>query len=178
MTDAEQLRRYLQTGDPSAAEALFAPHQQSLSNYLRGFLPGHHDAEDALQETYYRALRALPNYREETQFRGWLYRIAHNVAISLLRRDQRHKSTPILDELPTPLASARETAANRDDLALLELAIANLPDAEREVLILRLQSDLPFREIVELTGAPLNTVLGRMHNARRRLREVLTESAS
>lgn len=100
------------------------------------------------------------------------------MAISLLRRDQRHKSTPILDELPTPLASARETAANRDDLALLELAIANLPDAEREVLILRLQSDLPFREIAELTGAPLNTVLGRMHNTRRRLREVLTESAS
>ena len=81
MTDAEQLRRYLRTGDPTAAEALFAPYQQPLFNYLRGFLPRHHDAEDALQETYYRALRALPNYREENQFRAWLYRIAHNVAM-------------------------------------------------------------------------------------------------
>ena len=105
MTDVEQLRRYLRTGDPTAAEALFAHHQQSLFNYLRGFLPGHHDAEDALQETYYRALRALPNYREEHQFRGWLYRIAHNVAISLLRREQRRQTEPVGEDLPAPFSS-------------------------------------------------------------------------
>ena len=175
MTDAEQLRRYLRTGDPAAAEALFAPHQQPLFSYLRGFLSGHHDAEDALQETFYRALRALPTYREENQFRAWLYCIAHNVAISLLRRNQRHRIEPDLPDFLAPVHSAHETAANRDDLAHLERAIALLPETEREVLILRLRSDLPFREIAELTGSPLNTVLGRMHNARRRLKAALTE---
>lgn len=70
MTDAEHLRRYLQTGEKSAAEALLAPYHQPLFNYLRGFLSRHHDAEDALQETYYRAIRALPNYRDENQFRA------------------------------------------------------------------------------------------------------------
>jgi len=178
VTDAEQIERYLQTGDPAAAEALFTTHQQPLFNYLRTFLPRHHDAEDALQETFYRALRALPNYREKCQFRAWLYRIAHNVAISLLRRDQRQQTQPDFAELPAPLESVWETAANRDDLDHIERAIALLPAAEREVLILRLRSDLPFREIAELTGAPLNTVLGRMHNARHRLKSALIEPAS
>lgn len=178
MTDAEQLRRYLRTGDPPRRKPSSRLINNPSSTTCAGFLPGHHDAEDALQETYYRALRALPNYREEHQFRAWLYRIAHNVAISLRRREQRRQTEPVGEDFPSPLSSVRETAANRDDLAILGLAITNLPDAEREVLILRLRSDLPFREIAKLTGAPLNTVLGRRHNARRCLKEALIQSPS
>ena len=114
MTDAEQIQKFLRTGDPAEAEALFAPCRQPLFNYLRGFLPAHHDAEDALQETYYRALRALPNYREEHQFRAWLFRIAHNVAISLLRRESRRRtdSESALEFLPAREESASRIAAH------------------------------------------------------------------
>lgn len=87
-------------------------------------------------------------------------------------------TTPDRADWRGPFSSVCETAANRDDLAILDLAITKLPDAEREVLILRLRADLPFREIAELTGTPLNTVLGRMHNARRRLKDALSQSPS
>lgn len=177
METARQIEHYLHTGDPAVAEVLFAPHQQPLFNYLRGFLPQHHDAEDALQETLYRALRALPNYRETNQFRAWLYRIAHNVALSILRRHQRRK-TDLDPDLDLKTASRSSSPSDRDDLAQLERAIATLPDAEREVLILRLRSDLSFREIAELTSAPLNTVLGRIHKARHRLKKALNNPIS
>lgn len=172
METARQIQHYLHTGDPAVAEGIFAPHQQPLFNYLRGFLPRHHDAEDALQETLYRALRALPTYRESNQFRAWLYRIAHNVALSLLRRDQR-RQTDLDPDLDLKNQSLESSPSDRDDLAHLERAITALPDTEREVLILRIRSDLSFREIAELTSAPLNTVLGRMHKARHRLKEAL-----
>ena len=76
---------------------------------------------------------------------------------------------------PALLAAMPEEVAEVPDFAPVRAALEQLPEAEREVVRLRLDEDLKFHEIAARTGAPLNTVLGRMRNATRRLREILTQ---
>ena len=138
MEDSVLIERFLRSGDLDAAEELLGRYEQELYNYLRQMLRHSQDSEDAMQEAFARALRALPRYREESHFKSWLFRIGHN--------EERAKA--------------------------LHAAIELLPDHQREVIALR-QNDIPFKEIAAITGAPIGTVLARMHKAKHRLRTLL-----
>ena len=135
------------------------------------------DTEDATQETIGKALEALPRYRHENHFKSWLFRIGHHEAINIIRRRQKlviHEDPQSLiepdpDRIPTPCAAVE--AAERSQA--LQAALEKLPEHEREVVFLRLYEEIPFKEIARITEAPLGTVLGRMLQAKKRLRFLL-----
>lgn len=172
MEDSVLIERFLRSGDLDAAEELLGRYEQELYNYLRQMLRHSQDSEDAMQEAFARALRALPKYREESHFKSWLFRIGHNEGLRIIQRRQR---TVLQDEIEggadqSPDASTSAELAER--AKALHAAIELLPDHQREVIALR-QNDIPFKEIAAITGAPIGTVLARMHKAKHRLRNLL-----
>ena len=108
-----------------------------------------------------------------------MFRIGRNEAINIIRRRRRTvvaespeehlEADPLIDRRP----AVSEVMEQRERLRALDHAIARLPDVEREVLAMRLQGDLPFKEIAKIIGAPIGTVLSRMHSARKRLKPLL-----
>ena len=154
--------------------ALLAPWNNRVFGFLLGCLRHHADAEDATQETFVRIVRGLGKYEHRGQFRAWVFQIARNQAALTAQRRQRvgDRETSIEPGLIEAMPDVIEEAP---DYAPVRAALERLPEAEREVVRLRLDEDLKFHEIAARTGAPLNTVLGRMRNATRRLREILTQ---
>ena len=167
-----------QRGDRDAMTKLLTPWNDPIFGFLLNALRHRADAEDAAQETFIRVVNGLPRYEHRGEFRAWIFRIARNQAALTAKRRGRIGARETGVEAETLHAFAAEE--NDDALAVAEraaglrAAVAALPAAEREVVELRLNEDLKFREIAARTGAPLNTVLGRMRNALRRLHEMLT----
>ena len=177
-SDAELLLRF-RAGQPDALDLLFERHETPLYCFLLGMLHDPHQAEDALQETFVRALERLDGVDPE-HLRGWLFTVAYHQALLLKRRQAgRLKHVrPVAeepdrpDELPGPLDSlAREDEARR-----MRALLDQLPPAQREVIRQRIYEGKKFREIAETLGCPLNTALARMHEGLKRLRLLWGES--
>lgn len=128
-------------------------------------------AEDVAQEAFVRAYKALPEFRQESQVRSWLYRIATNLALNAVtrKREFAHDEVPVAQTAPSA-----ERAAHR---VLLEEKLAEamkeLPDNLREPLVLREIRGLSYQEIADEMSLPLNTVRTRILRARRALRDEL-----
>lgn len=182
-SDDTLVERIREGGDMRAAEMLLQRYQTEVFGFLMTMLRKQHDAEDVLQESFTRALKGLSNYRESGQFRAWLYRIARNEAVSLVRKRRRFVSLePTIGADSVEREAVDESVPSPDARILAEEragrfreALAQLPPEEREVATLRLDRELSFKEIATVVGCPLNTALGRMHNAKRRLRDLLRE---
>ena len=165
-------------GDRQAMHRLLQPWNDPVFGFLLQQLRNRSDAEDAAQETFLRIVKGLPKYEHRGEFRAWIFQIARNQAALTANRRARLQSRETGVE-PEALAILPQTGEETNALEQAERsmeirqAVASLPAVEREVVELRLDEDLKFREIAERLGAPLNTVLGRMHNAIRRLRETL-----
>jgi RNA polymerase sigma-70 factor (ECF subfamily) len=170
LTDAMLLARY-RAGDPRALEALFARHEVALYQFLLGMLRDHHQAEDALQETFVRALERLDGV-DPSHLRGWLFTVAYHQAL-LARRRQRSRPARALDDEAAirgrELAPDQE-AARRDDARRLLALLDQLPAAQREVIRQRVYEGKRFRDIADDLACPLNTALARMHEGLKRLR--------
>lgn len=174
VSDAELLIRF-RGGDDSVLEALFARHETPLFYFLLGILRDTHQAEDALQETFVRALERLDGV-DPDHLRGWLFTVAYHQAMLLKRRgiprqrlavrpDETQTDGPA-DPLPGPLAQAERA----DDARRLRQLLEQLPLAQREVIRQRVYEGKKFREIAEALDCPLNTALARMHEGLKRLR--------
>ena len=147
----EQLADRAAAGDDRAFEALFKRYHQPLYRYCRAILTDSEDAEDAMQATMVKALRALPGERREVALRPWLYRVAHNESISILR--SRRETTELEPgELAAP-TTIEQTIETRDRIRGLVSDLAALPERQRAGLVMRELSDLSYEEI----GAALAT---------------------
>ena len=173
--DHELIAAY-RRGDADQFEVLYQRYRRPLYGYLNRMLPGQAaTVDDLFQQTWLKAIDNLERYEDRQTFFSWLARIAHNAAIDHLRREKQQPDVPLDDvdvseekEVPWQSLSAAELGR------AVEKAVAQLPPDQREVLLLR-QQGVPFKEIAALQGAPLNTVLGRMHYAVNRLREILRD---
>lgn len=178
VSEIDLIHRYIRHDDRSAISRLFEPYEQALYRYLWQMLKHQQDSEDALQETIRKALRALPNYREDGHFKSWLFRIARNTALDQIRRRQK---VTALEEPDSEVAEQSSFRPEPDSALIakerceqLENAIAELSEAEREVVLLRFQADLSFKEIADMLGTPIGTILARMHRAKSHLKLSLT----
>ncbi|MFT5467487.1 MAG: RNA polymerase sigma-70 factor (ECF subfamily) [Verrucomicrobiales bacterium] len=164
-----------QSGDREAFAELTRLHATSLRGYLISNLRNEHDANDLLQNVLVKIWKALPRYEDRGRIRAWMLRIARNELLNFVRSQKRIRSTP-LDEIQWSKIEGREPAADQQLLErerrewLIE-SIDKLPEAQRQVVYLRLNEEITFREIAERTRTPINTVLWRMHSATRRLRD-------
>ena len=168
-TDAELVAQYLDEGDQRAFSQLLARHQDRLFGYLVGMVRDREVANDLFQETMFRAVQAM--------------RIARNAALDWLRSRKKwsdvdrggneDEGPSFWDRLPDEAPDA-QALLGRDTLwSEVEAAIDTLPPEQREVVLMRHQSELTFREIAELTGVSINTALGRMRYALINLRKTL-----
>lgn len=162
-----------QQGDRAAFGELVRLHHNGVINVVYRMCGDANLAEDAAQEAFIRAWQHLPKYKPRSPFRNWVYRIATNVALDVLRRE---RETVDVDDVPLA------TQEDGPDVALeksergerVRQAVLALPPASRAVLVLREYEGLSYQEIAETLGIPIGTVMSRLNYARSQLRKSLS----
>jgi RNA polymerase sigma-70 factor (ECF subfamily) len=141
-----------------------------LRRYARALVGDRATADDLVQDTLERAWSKLQLFREGTDLRAWLFTVMHNVHVNRIRAARQ---TEALDEEMPELA---QRAAQGDALMIRDLdrAIATLPVAQREVLLLVALEDLSYEETARVLGIPIGTVMSRLARAREKLRILMT----
>jgi RNA polymerase sigma-70 factor (ECF subfamily) len=159
-------------------EKLFLPHLDAAYNLARLILRNTYDAEDVVQESYLRALRAFPTFRGETG-RPWFLTIVRNTSFTWLRDNRgRADHAEYREELHASAEPSPEGASlGRERARGVERCVQQLPADFREVIVLREMEELSYKEIAEITGVPRGTVMSRLSRARARLAECLKNSA-
>jgi RNA polymerase sigma-70 factor (ECF subfamily) len=157
-------------------EAQALPHMDAAYNLARWLSRSPADADDIVQDAMLRAFRAFDGFRGGDA-RAWLLAIVRNCWISAGRATQRRGHTMLDDAVADAGPDPEETAIQSGHQRQLQAMIARLPDDFREVLILREMEDMSYREIAEITGAPIGTVMSRLARARAMLREYVKEGA-
>ena len=191
MTDERRLIAASKEGDPAALDALVRTHQDRVYGFAMRMCRNVEDAKDILQETFLGAIRSLREFREESKFSTWLYRIASNACLKKRRRGV-HDPTPeqelSLDELmPRPDAEGRkpeipdwsedaEGALLRGELSeRMEAAIDKLPKEYKIVLVLRDVEGLSAEDTAQAVGLSVAAVKSRLHRARVFVRRELAD---
>jgi RNA polymerase sigma-70 factor, ECF subfamily len=163
-----------QQGDRNAFGELARRHYQGVVRVVYRMCGDTALAEDATQEAFIRAWVNLPSFQPSAPLRSWLYRIAINAALDVLRR----KPEESLEEnqvtmIPDQTAGPETALIEKERVALVQQAMKNLPEAARSVLVLREYGDLSYQEIAKVLDIPVGTVMSRLNYARNRLRELL-----
>jgi RNA polymerase sigma-70 factor (ECF subfamily) len=163
-----------QQGDRNAFGELVRRHYQGVVRVVYRMCGDTTLAEDATQDAFIRAWVNLPSYQPTAPLRSWLYRIAINAALDVLRR----KPEESLEEnqvtmMPDKAASPETALIEKERVALVQQAMKSLPEAARSVLVLREYGELSYQEIAKILDIPIGTVMSRLNYARNRLRELL-----
>ena len=173
-TNESELVSKAQNGDRNAFSELVHTHSQGVLNVVYRMCGNGDLAEDAAQEAFIQAWLRLSSYKEKASFRSWLYRIAVNTAIDMLRKEKRILPNTIEDlnvgdSRPGPEAML----ASSERTELIREAVLTLPNASRAVLVLREYEGLSYQEIAESLEIPMGTVMSRLSYARKLLKEKL-----
>ena len=168
-----------QKGDHEAFAALVEEHQRYIYNLALRVLKDENEALDLTQETFVRAWTALPNFRGQSQFRTWLYRIVTNLCYNRLpnlRRSLTDLGDDVISEIPeTDLTFDNPSHGfeSRELRSYLHNAIENLDENYRLLIVLRYQNELSYEEIAGMLNLPLGTVKTGLFRAKEQLRAVL-----
>jgi RNA polymerase sigma factor (sigma-70 family) len=166
----DRLARRAVGGDERAFAAIFRRYHQSLYRFCLAIVGNPEDAQDALQNTMIKVLRALPGEERKIELKPWLYRIAHNESIDLLRR--RRETREIDPEHAAPGYELAEDAATRERLRRLIEDLRELPERQREVLVMRELAGLDFDEIGEALKTSGAVARQTLYEARQSLRQM------
>ena len=166
----ERLARLASAGSERALAVLYERHHQALYRYCRSILRDHDDAQDALQSTMTRAFVALQASDRDLAVRPWLYAIAHNEAISILRK--RRANDCLLDERLPSRVSVESTVDHRERLQTLVADLNALPVRQRAALLMRECNGLPVREIAQALSISTGTAKQTIFEARSSLHEL------
>ncbi len=179
----QQLVRWARRGEPEAVAQLVERHSRGLHRYLTGMVGEPALAEDVLQDTWLRVMERLDRYNTKYSFRAWLYAVARNRAIDLLRqrtrlsrrteparRDAEEWIDPV-ERVADPAPSPLEQLAEQDLQQRVVELLPRLPAGSREVLTLRFQEDLMLDEIATVLKLPTATVRTRLYRGLKLLRQ-------
>jgi len=171
--DADLVRKVVQ-GDVAAFAALVDRHRPVVVRVAAGIV-GADEAEDVSQDAFLRAFHRLARFRGDAPFRSWLLRITHNAALDHLARRRPEPVDP--QTFDASQASAGRPPAERlevrERIDRIERKLRGLSYEHRAVLVLRDAEGFSYEEIADVTDAPLGTVKGRLHRARREFIEML-----
>lgn len=166
----ERLTRRACGGDERAFAAIFRRYHQPLYRFCLAIVGNPEDAQDALQNTMVKVMRALPGEERKIELKPWLYRIAHNEAIDLLRR--RRETRELDAEQAAPGYGLAEDAATRERLRRLLADLRELPERQRETLVMRELAGLEFEEIGAALGTSDAVARQTLYEARQSLRQM------
>jgi len=174
MNDEELFIAY-RAGDGVALEVLVERVRVPLFRAIFRHVGERTAAEDIFQDTIERVMRHRRQYDPSKPFRGWLWSIAKNRALDHLRTRGREVLRDDIEMEHAAAADPESVAAGREAVGRLSEAIRALPEEQREVFLMREEAGMSFADIAKATGAPLGTVLSRMHYALNKLKEVIEE---
>jgi RNA polymerase sigma-70 factor (ECF subfamily) len=157
---------------PQSFEEIFLPHFGAAYNLARWLTASDSDAEDLCHDAYVKALASFKSFRGANP-KSWLLTIVRNTCFDWLRQRRPSALLPVDEELPAPGPSPETQYLRELDRHALQSALARLPAEFQEVLILREFEDLSYKEISDIAGVPLGTVMSRLARARQRLRTEL-----
>jgi RNA polymerase sigma-70 factor (ECF subfamily) len=188
----EELVARARASDVAAFEELVGRHEEKIYRLAMRFTRNETDAAEILQETFLSAWRNLDKFEGKAQFGSWLYRVAVNAALMLLRSQKRHPQVAVEDVTPEALGEAAKDAgpglgagtdwSRRPDEQFqseelrrqIQHSVDQLPESQRSVFLLRDVDGLSTEETAELLGVSIPTVKTRLHRARLTLREAIT----
>jgi RNA polymerase sigma-70 factor, ECF subfamily len=185
----EQLLGLYSRGDVEAVEVLLVRYKRPVFHFVLNLVGDRGRAEDLSQETFLRMIEHASTFQGKASLKTWLYRIARNLCVDELRR-RRLRKHPSLDargnhqeedgqslyeRLPLADAGPDRRTVDRDLAARMAAAIAELPDDQREVFVLRQVENVSFKDIGEITGVSEGTVKSRMRYALERLQRALAD---
>ncbi len=184
MKDQELINLYIANGDGDCIKTLFERHKSKVFTYIMLNVKDRELAEDIFQETFIKVIKSLRKgkYMEKGIFLSWVVRISHNLIIDHYRREKHLKMTST-DQSEADLFNSKKFAEsnvedrmvqNRIEFEVRQL-INELPDDQKEVILLRHYGDMSFKEIADQTGVSINTALGRMRYALINLRKMIED---
>ena len=177
----ELLLRRAQSGDPEAFEQLIGPLEQLVWRICWHYTGNREAAEDCGQETMIRIWRNLESYRGDCALESWIYRIAANCCMDYLRKKKRDQSVsmePLREQgfdPADPSPGTEDRVVSVDEHQRLRKAITQLPDEQREALILTQLEKISYEEAAQMLGVSEGTVKSRVNRAKARLKEILSE---
>ena len=183
LSDAVLVSEYI-NGNENALSVLINRHKQKVYSFIYSKVFDRDVTEDVFQDTFIKVIRTLKlgKYNEEGKFLPWVMRIAHNLVIDHFRKNKRMPKFDNTDEFNifSVISDASLNAEKRmvkdqveSDIRRL---IEELPEDQKQVLIMRMYKDMSFKEISESTGVSINTALGRMRYALINLRKVIDKN--
>lgn len=180
--DAELIAQY-RGGSEAAFEKLVNKYSPRVYTTIYLIVKDQGVAEDLLQDVFVKVVQTLSSdgYNEEGKFQPWLMRIAHNLAIDYFRKCKRYPTivmedgANIFNTLRFAEENIEDLKVKEDTVELVRKLIDELPETQKQVLIMRHYMDLSFQEIAEQTGVSINTALGRMRYALINMRKKLKQ---
>jgi RNA polymerase sigma factor (sigma-70 family) len=183
-SDYELIKQYLD-GQSSSLEILINRHKSKVFSYIFMVVKNRDLAEDIFQDTFIKVIRSLQSgtYKEEGRFVSWVMRISHNLIIDYYRKE-KHLKTVSNDTGEFLL----QNSAKFSEITIEESMVTNqvhrdvkklidqLPEEQKEVMVLRFYYDMSFKEIAEYTHVSINTALGRMRYAVLNLRKLMEKA--
>ena len=176
-------------GEGAAFEFLYRRHESRVFRYLHRNVKNEAAANDLMQEVWFAVVRGAGNYQPTAKFTTWLFTIAHNRTVDMIRANHRLQSLDAGDDADPEASSALERLADspkleplaqvqsQDEAAALLSAVTQLPAEQRSAFLLQAEGDLSVEEIAEATGSSFETVKSRLRYARAKLRQLLWEYA-
>jgi RNA polymerase sigma-70 factor (ECF subfamily) len=163
--DRKIIERVLK-GDTDAFNLLVRQWEKPIYNFIVRMIGDRDEAMDLCQDAFMKAYRELDTLKDLDRFSAWLYRIAHNTCFSKLRKDQGKTFV----ELQPETRAAKTPIESR---LAVEKALQDLPEDQREVVVLKVFQNLKFEEIAAIQGAPVSTVKSRLYMGFEKLRSIL-----
>jgi len=178
LNDSQLVELYV-NGNEGGFEVLFERYKSRIFTSIHLIVKDRYIAEDLVQETLIKAINTLNagRYNDEGKFQPWIMRIAHNLAIDHFRKAKRFPTiimedgSNVFNTLEFSEAPYETIQAQKDTKAKLRTFIQELPESQREVLVMRHFMEMSFQDIAESTGVSINTALGRMRYALINLRK-------
>ena len=190
MTREEELAlvQRVQSGELDAFEDLVRAHEKTVYNLALRMTGNPQDAEDMAQEAFLKAYRSLPDFRGESKFSVWLYRIVSNVCLDHLRKQSRRPASSLTREdedgeeqqleVPDESQSPERLLEQKLPREAVQRGLAELPEEQRQILLLREIRGMSYEEIAETLGLEAGTVKSRIFRARKKLSAFLLQDGN
>jgi RNA polymerase sigma-70 factor (ECF subfamily) len=183
LSDAILVKKYVE-GDESTLAVLIERHQSKIYGFIYTKIQDRDICDDVFQDTFIKVIKTLKtkSYNEEGKFLPWVMRIAHNLVIDYFRKSKKMPMQRDTDEYSifsylsdSSLDVEKQIITEQIEEDLTKL-LDELPNDQKEVIIMRIYQDLSFKEIADSTGVSINTALGRMRYAIMNLRKIIEKN--
>ncbi len=182
-SDQQLVEQYM-NGNAASMDLLIERHKNRVYTFIYMLVKNNEVAEDIFQDTFFKVIRSLrlKKYQDTGKFVAWVLRIAHNLIIDYFRKEKQLNTFSRDDYELDIFNSKRFSEANHEDVVVqqqihdtIRSLVDELPEDQREVVILRHYRDMSFKEIAEYTNVSINTALGRMRYALINMRKMIEE---